>query len=39
MNLAQNIERSQRLFPDKPALIFEGQSFTYRELNEIVSWR
>jgi acyl transferase domain-containing protein/acyl-CoA synthetase (AMP-forming)/AMP-acid ligase II/acyl carrier protein len=35
MNLAQNIERSQHLFPDKPALIFEGQSFTYRELNEM----
>jgi len=35
MNLAQNIERSQRLFPDKPALIFEGKYFTYRELNEM----
>jgi amino acid adenylation domain-containing protein len=35
MNLAQNIERSQRLFPDKPALIFDGKSVTYRELNEM----
>ncbi|HIE02157.1 MAG TPA: hypothetical protein EYP59_18040 [Thiotrichaceae bacterium] len=35
MNLAQNIERSQRLFPEKPALIFDGKSFTYRELNEM----
>ncbi len=35
MNLAQNVERSQRLFPDKQALIFEGNSFTYRELDEM----
>jgi acyl transferase domain-containing protein/acyl-CoA synthetase (AMP-forming)/AMP-acid ligase II/acyl carrier protein len=37
MNLAQNIERSQRIFPDKPALIFEGKYFTYRELNEMTN--
>jgi long-chain acyl-CoA synthetase len=35
MNIAQILERSRRLFPDKPALIFEGQSFTYRELSEM----
>jgi len=35
MNIAQILERSRRLFPDKPALIFEGQSFTYRELDEM----
>ncbi|MBI4788810.1 MAG: AMP-binding protein [Chloroflexi bacterium] len=34
MNIAQILERSRRLFPDKPALIFEGKSFTYRELDE-----
>jgi len=35
MNIAQILERSQRLFPDKTALIFENQSFTYRELDEM----
>ncbi|RKZ92368.1 MAG: long-chain fatty acid--CoA ligase [Candidatus Parabeggiatoa sp. nov. 1] len=35
MNIAQHLERAQRLFPNKPALLFEGQSFTYRELDEM----
>ena len=35
MNIAQILERSRRLFPDKPAVIFEGQSITYRELDEM----
>ena len=35
MNIAQNIERAQRLFPDKPALIFENKSLTYCELDEM----
>ncbi|GIV97559.1 MAG: long-chain-fatty-acid--CoA ligase [Herpetosiphonaceae bacterium] len=33
MNIAQHVERAQRLFPDKTALIFEQQSWTYTELN------
>jgi long-chain acyl-CoA synthetase len=32
MNVAQNLERSARLFPDAPALRFEGRAYTYREL-------
>lgn len=34
MNIAQNIERASRFFPDKAAVIFEGQTTTYRQLNK-----
>ncbi|MFB2921273.1 class I adenylate-forming enzyme family protein [Aerosakkonema funiforme] len=34
MNIAQNIERGRRIFPRKTALIFEGQCFSYEELDE-----
>lgn len=37
MNVAHHIERASRLFPDKAALIFEGKSFTYFELNQSVN--
>ena len=37
MNIAQNLELSCRLFPDKPALIFEGRSFSYREVDAMSS--
>ena len=37
MNIAHHIERGQRLFPNKTALIFEGQSFTYNELDKLVN--
>ena len=37
MNIAKNIERGSNLFPNKPALIFEGKYFTYKHLNEIVN--
>jgi long-chain acyl-CoA synthetase len=37
MNIAQNIERSRRFFADKPALIFEGRPYSYRELDEMVN--
>ncbi|MEM6402894.1 MAG: long-chain fatty acid--CoA ligase, partial [Cyanobacteria bacterium P01_D01_bin.116] len=37
MNIAQNIERGCCLFPNKPALIFEGKYFTYKHLNEMVN--
>jgi long-chain acyl-CoA synthetase len=33
MNVAENVARGSRLFPDKPALIFESMSFTYKQLN------
>ena len=37
MNIAEHIERGARLFPDKTALIFEEQSYTYQQLNHIVN--
>ncbi len=37
MNIARNLERATLYFPDKPALIFEGKTFTYRELNQQVN--
>jgi len=33
MNVAHSVERGGRLFPDKPALLWESDSFTYRELD------
>lgn len=36
MNIAQNIERATRHFPDAPAIFFEGHSVTYRELSAAV---
>jgi long-chain acyl-CoA synthetase len=33
MNITQHVERGHHLFPDKPALIFEGKSFTYADLD------
>jgi len=32
MNVAQNLERSARLFPDAAAIVFEGRTVTYAEL-------
>jgi len=37
MNITQHIEHVYLQYPDKAALIFEGNSFTYRELNEKVN--
>ncbi|MBH8553201.1 long-chain-fatty-acid--CoA ligase [Nostocaceae cyanobacterium CENA357] len=37
MNIAQNVERGCCLFPNKPALIFEGLYFTYKQLNEMAN--
>jgi long-chain acyl-CoA synthetase len=34
-NIAENLARCCRLFPDKTALIFEEKSFTYRKLDEM----
>ena len=35
MNTAQHIERGRRLFPERPALLFEGETFTYQQLDEL----
>ncbi|MEC4813184.1 MAG: long-chain fatty acid--CoA ligase [Scytonema sp. PMC 1069.18] len=37
MNIAHHIERGQLLFPEKTALIFENQFFTYTHLNQLVN--
>ncbi|MGK7927269.1 MAG: AMP-binding protein, partial [Spirulina sp.] len=37
MNIAQNVERGAKFVPNKSALLFEGKTFTYRELNELVN--
>ena len=37
MNIAQNVERGRRFFPNKAALIFEGKSFSYEQLNQLVN--
>jgi len=36
MNIAQHLERAARHFPDKPAILFEGQSLTYAGLQQQV---
>ena len=33
MNVAQNLETGAKLFADKTAILFEGQSLSYRDLN------
>lgn len=37
MNIAQNVERGRRFFPQKLALLFEGQSFTYKALDQMAN--
>lgn len=37
MNIAEHIERGCRFFPQKNALIFEGKSFTYKQLNQLAN--
>jgi len=37
MNIAEHIERGAKFFPHNEALIFEGKSFTYKQLNELVN--
>ncbi|MBN3944682.1 MAG: long-chain fatty acid--CoA ligase [Nostoc sp.] len=37
MNIAHHVERGQRLFPDKIALIFEDTSFTYHQLDQLAN--
>jgi long-chain acyl-CoA synthetase len=33
MNISQHVERAAKFFPDKPAVLFEGASLTYKDLN------
>jgi acyl-CoA synthetase (AMP-forming)/AMP-acid ligase II len=33
MNIAHHVERAAKFFPDKPAILFEGSTLTYRDLN------
>jgi long-chain acyl-CoA synthetase len=37
MNVAHNLERAVRYVPDKPAILFEGQQISYRQLEEAVN--
>ena len=37
MNISNHIKRSRRFFPDKPAIIFEDQVYSYALLDETVS--
>ena len=37
MNIAGNVERSARHFPDRPAIIFGERTITYRELDRAVN--
>lgn len=34
MNIAQHVERAAKFFPDRDAILFEGNHWTYRELND-----
>ena len=36
MNIAQHLERAARHFPDKPAILFEGDSLSYAQLQRQV---
>ncbi len=36
MNIAQNLDRAARHFPDKAAILFEEQTITYRDLQVAV---
>jgi long-chain acyl-CoA synthetase len=37
MNIANNLERARTFFPEKAAILFEGKSYTYRQLDEEVN--
>ncbi|MFZ3046085.1 MAG: long-chain fatty acid--CoA ligase [Desulfatirhabdiaceae bacterium] len=37
MNIAKNLERARTFFPEKPALIFEGKTWTYLQLDHDVN--
>ena len=37
MNIAKKLEAARLFFPDKPALVFEGKTYSYRQLDEAVN--
>lgn len=37
MNVTQHIERGRAQFPNRTALVFEGQSFTYQDVDEMAT--
>ena len=37
MNIAKNLERARIFFPEKPALIFEGKTWSYLQLDTDVN--
>ncbi|MBW4594119.1 MAG: long-chain fatty acid--CoA ligase [Brasilonema angustatum HA4187-MV1] len=37
MNIAQNVERGRRFFPNKTALIFEEKSWTYKDVDDMAN--
>ncbi|NEO80018.1 long-chain fatty acid--CoA ligase [Moorena sp. SIO4G3] len=37
MNITQSLDYNQQHFPHQVALVFEGQSFTYQQLNQMVN--
>ncbi|WP_414588597.1 class I adenylate-forming enzyme family protein [Scytonema sp. PCC 10023] len=37
MNIAHSLERARQLFPTKTALIFEGKSFSYKDLDSMAN--
>lgn len=37
MNIAHHVETNRRLLPNKPALVFEDQQFTYNDLDMLAS--
>src|SRR5688572_7428129 len=37
MNIANNLERARTFFPEKAAILFEGKSYSYRQLDEEVN--
>jgi long-chain acyl-CoA synthetase len=37
VNISQHVDRAARYFPDKPAIVFEGQSLTYADLSARVA--
>jgi long-chain acyl-CoA synthetase len=37
MNVTQNVEQAARIFPDKPAIIFEDREITYGQLDQQAS--
>jgi long-chain acyl-CoA synthetase len=37
MNIAHHVERGRRLYPNKTAIVYEDQSYTYKQLDRLVN--